>query len=192
MSNEQKCWDFLMLHIANPYGVAGLMGNIKAESNFIPNNLQNSYEKKLGFTDETYTQAVDSGSYTKAKFVTDSAGYGICQWTYWLRKQKLYESSKSQELSIGSLDMQLNFLIDELMSYNLIDKLRTSKSVRESSDLILKHFEKPADQSENACIRRAGYGQDIYNRLAGETKTENVSERIKELVNELSELINKI
>lgn len=50
---------------------AGLMGNLFAESGLSPKNLQNTYEKKLGFTDDSYTAAVDSGSYQN--FVRDSA-----------------------------------------------------------------------------------------------------------------------
>ena len=41
-------------------GVAGLMGNLYAESGLNPQNLQNTYEKRLGFTDASYTAAVDS------------------------------------------------------------------------------------------------------------------------------------
>ena len=37
--------------------------------------LQNNYEKKLGFNDDTYTKAVDNGSYNN--FIKDSAGYGL-------------------------------------------------------------------------------------------------------------------
>lgn len=78
-NNEEKAWNFLKSKIANDFGVAGLMGNLYAESGISPQNLQNSYEKKLGFTDATYTAAVDSGSYVN--FVHDSAGYGVAQWT---------------------------------------------------------------------------------------------------------------
>lgn len=66
----------------NDFGVAGLMGNLFAESGLNPKNLQNTYEKKLGMTDAEYTAAVDSGSYSN--FVKDSAGYGLAQWTYWV------------------------------------------------------------------------------------------------------------
>jgi hypothetical protein len=53
------------------------MGNLYAESGLRSNNLQNTYEKKLGMTDEQYTAAVDNGSYTN--FVRDAAGYGLAQ-----------------------------------------------------------------------------------------------------------------
>ncbi len=60
-NNEEKIWNFLTGKGLNSYGAAGLMGNLFAESGLNPQNLQNSYEKKLGFTDATYTAAVDSG-----------------------------------------------------------------------------------------------------------------------------------
>ena len=44
-------------------------------------------------TDAEYTAAVDSGSYTN--FVRDSAGYGLAQWTYYSRKQALYDYAKA-------------------------------------------------------------------------------------------------
>ena len=46
IDNERLIWDYLSVKIENAYGVAGLIGNIKAESNLNPKNLQNSFEKK--------------------------------------------------------------------------------------------------------------------------------------------------
>jgi len=85
--------------IGNEYGVAGLWGNIYAESGSRPNNLQNSYESKLGYIDETYTKAVDDGTYTN--FVYDGAGYGLAQWTYYTRKQNLIDFVKERGVSIS-------------------------------------------------------------------------------------------
>ena len=87
MSNEQKIWDSLKSRGLNDFAVAGIMGNLLAESGLRADNLQNSYEKKLGMSDAEYTAAVDSGSYDN--FVNDKAGYGLAQWTYYSRKQAL-------------------------------------------------------------------------------------------------------
>ena len=114
-NNEQKIWNYLMAHFNNKYGVAGLMGNIKAESALSPINLQDSFEPKLGFSDQSYTDAVDSGRYTN--FIHDSAGYGLAQWTFWSRKRALYEFAKKKKKSIGDLEMQLEFLVEELKGY---------------------------------------------------------------------------
>jgi hypothetical protein len=88
-ATDVTIWEFFTSKGLNAFAAAGLMGNLYAESGLVPSNLQNSYEKKLGYTDATYTAAVDSGKYTN--FVRDSAGYGLAQWTYWSRKQALLD-----------------------------------------------------------------------------------------------------
>lgn len=192
MTNEKKIWSYLMQEIANPFGVAGLMGNIKAESNFNPCNLQNSYERKLGYTDDTYTQAVDNGEYTRDRFCHDSAGYGLCQWTYWSRKQSLYDAMKKYDCSIGDLFSQLSFMVDELMAYRLLDKLKTAKSVKEASDLILTQYEKPADQSESSKKRRAEMGQTIYNNNVDMSVSEQEIHNIAGYVTALEQALDDL
>ena len=165
--NEKVIWDFLFEKIKNKYGVAGLIGNLYAESGLNPQNLQNTYEKKLDFTDKTYTQAVDDGSYTN--FIKDSAGYGLAQWTYWTRKEKLYNFAKSENKSIGDLMMQLNFLWKELQGYSTVLKvLESATSIIEASDIVLTKFEKPANQSSSVKTKRQSYAQKFYNQFAEE------------------------
>ena len=50
-NDEEKIWNYLYNDIKNDYGVAGLMGNLFAESSLISYNLQNSFNKKLNCTD---------------------------------------------------------------------------------------------------------------------------------------------
>ena len=75
MTNAEIIWKYFENKKFNPYAIAGIMGNMKAESNLQTNNLQNTYNTSLGMTDEQYTKAVDNGTYTN--FVHDSAGYGL-------------------------------------------------------------------------------------------------------------------
>ena len=100
---EKRIWDFLKAEGFNDFGVAGLMGNLDAESGLRPNNLQDTYSIKFKLTDTQYTIAVDNGSYTN--FIYDEAGYGLAQWTYWSRKQNLLNYAKSKNKSIGDLQM---------------------------------------------------------------------------------------
>lgn len=163
--------------IGNDFGVFGLMGNLMAESGLRANNLQNTYEKKLGMSDEEYTKAVDDGSYTN--FVRDSAGYGLAQWTYWSRKENLLKYAKAYGCSIGDEDMQVDFLIGELMSgyTSVLNVLKNAKMIREASDCVLTKFEKPADQSESVQKKRAAYGEDLMKQLlGGNTNTEGKEE----------------
>ena len=146
-SNEQIIWQFLKKQGFTDAGAAGMMGNLFAESALSPINLQNTYEKKLGYSDSAYTTAVDNGTYTN--FVKDSAGYGLAQWTYWSRKQNLLNYAKSKGVSIGDLNMQLEFLMQELNAgySSLLKTLKTTNSVSKASNGVLLQFERPADQS---------------------------------------------
>ena len=165
--NEATIWRFLKSQGMTDAGVAGLMGNLFAESGLNPKNLQNTYEKKLGYTDATYTAAVDNGTYTN--FVRDSAGYGLCQWTYWTRKQALYAFCKAIGASIGDLDAQLRFLMKELSESfkGVLGVLMTTTSVRKASDIVLLQFERPAKMNDPAVQqKRAEYGQTYYNQFA--------------------------
>lgn len=166
-SNEEKIWNYLVGKGLSKAGAAGLMGNLYAESALNPQNLQNSYESKLGYTDSSYTAAVDSGSYNN--FVRDSAGYGLAQWTYWSRKQNMLEFARAAGKSIGDLEMQLDFLFKELNeSYkSVLSVLKTAATVKAASDSVLLNYEKPADQSSTVKTKRAGYGQTYYDKYAG-------------------------
>ena len=169
-NTEKAIWDYLAGKGLNAYAVAGLMGNLYAESGLNSCNLQNSYNKSLNMTDAQYTAAVDNGSY--GNFVKDKAGYGLAQWTYHTRKQALLNYAKKAGASIGSLDMQLAFLWDELQGYkSVISTLKGAKSVRAASDAVLLGFEKPADQSEAVQKKRAGYGEAYYKKYAGGQQT---------------------
>ena len=167
MANDKTIWEFLKSQGLNDYGAAGLMGNLYAESGLSPTNLQNTYNNKFGMTDDEYTAAVDAGRY--GNFVHDSAGYGLAQWTFWSRKQGLYDYAKSTGRSIGDLTMQLEFLFQELSSgyKSVLSTLKSATSVLQASNSVLLQFERPADQSVSVQNKRASYGQNYYNQFAG-------------------------
>ena len=71
-TNEERIWNYLTAAGLTACGAAGLMGNLYAESGLIPANLQNTYEKKLGYTDAAYTAAVDGGAYTSVSCTLNS------------------------------------------------------------------------------------------------------------------------
>ena len=116
---------------------------------------------------------MDGGTYTN--FARDSAGYGLAQWTYHTRKTALLDFARRAKRSIGDLEMQLDFLMDELvMSYPaVLNTLKSTKSVRTASDIVLLKFEQPANQEEAVKQKRAQYSQTYYNRYAkGDAMTE--------------------
>ena len=172
--DAKKMWDYFKSKGLNDYGVAGLMGNLYCESALRPCNLQQTYEKKLGHTDESYTIAVDNGTYTN--FVNDSAGYGLAQWTYWSLKQEMLNYHKGKGKSIGDGDTQMEFLAHQLSnSYKSVwTTLQTAKTVLEASNAVLLKFERPADQSETAQNKRAAAGQKYYDAYASKQTTTNI------------------
>lgn len=174
VGTERVLWDKLQAAGLTPAGAAGLMGNLQAESGLSPTNLQNGYEKKLGLSDADYTAAVDCGIYTG--FVTDGAGYGLAQWTYPSRKAALLAYAMARGRSVGDLDIQVGYLLQELGSLfpAVLDKLRTTGDVGEASDCVLLRFERPADQSAANCARRAALGREFYQKFAGGAEMEIV------------------
>lgn len=164
---EKRIWDFLKAEGFNDFGIAGLMGNLFAESRLLPNNMEDKYQSKLGYNDESYTRAVDNNTYTN--FVKDAVGYGLAQWTYWTRKQNLLNFARKNNKSIGDLDMQLHFLVKELKeSYtnSVYNVLKKATSVLEASNAVLLNFERPANISASVQATRAKYGQTYYDRYA--------------------------
>ncbi len=166
MTTKEKIYRCLIGAGLTAAGAAGLMGNLYAESGLKPKNLENKYEKSLGYTDASYTVAVDSGEYTN--FVNDHAGYGLAQWTYHTRKSALLAYARERGKSIGDLDTQVEFLCKELSEdypsvWNL---LKVTKDVQEAAHAVMLDFERPADVSEAAKAKRAEYAMKYYREFA--------------------------
>lgn len=167
-SNAKKIWDYLLAKIGNPYGVAGLMGNLEAESLLHADIVQgdlpySSYSKE-------YTAKVDNGTISEYDFVHNGpggGGYGLAQWTYYTRKQGLYNLYKSGGYSsIGSLALALDYLWYELQNSfsGVLSVLKNATSVREASNKVLFDFENPANQGTSMQNKRTSMGQAWYNK----------------------------
>lgn len=166
MTNEKIIWQFLKEQGYTDAGCAGIMANLYAESGLNPINLQNTFEKKLGMSDQEYCDAVDNGTYTN--FIYDGAGWGLAQWTFWSRKEKFLQYVLSKNSSIGDLLTQLNFLQLELTTgyLQLTNLLKNTFSVYDASTQFLLQFERPADQSDSMKQKRATYAQKYYDKYA--------------------------
>ena len=189
MTNLELLWNWLQPVYGNE-GAAAVLGNVRAESAYNPCNLQNSYEKKLGYNDLTYTAAVDSGAYDRYRFAHDSAGYGLAQWTHWSRKQNLYDFIKERETSMGDLKGQCDFMITEIRGYGLSDQLKSPDlTLRDKVALVLRKYEKPADQSEANVDRRTGYAREILQQMTAAAPT---GSRYAELVSLLRKAADEL
>lgn len=172
----EKIWNFCIAKGLTTYGTAGLIGNIDAESALNSKNLQDTYQAKLGYSDDTYVAAIDNGIYAKEKFIFDEAGFGICQWTYYTRKKALYEYAKKASRSIGDLEMQLEFLFYELQNSfpRVLNVLKVATSVSQASDIVLMEFECPYNAAAQK-TRRSSFGQKYYTQFVTNSGSEYVT-----------------
>ena len=164
--NEKTVWDFLIRAGLTKAGTAGMMGNLKAESNIKSVIYETKYKSKVGLSDEEYVRQVNNGQYSESKFVNDKVGFGLAQWTYHTRKKALYNHCRGK---IGDLNCQLDYLVAELkMYFNGVNKLlRSSNSIRDCAVKVLLDFENPANKGDSVKNYRTRLAQDYYDTFAG-------------------------
>jgi len=179
MTDKEYIWGTLLSVIGNEFGVAGVMGNLYWESGLCPYRLQGDFSE--GYADsKEYTRKVDTGVISKEDFVhngPNGGGYGLAQWTYYTRKQMMYEMKQSGGYSsIGSLELACALLIYELKYVNdfkgVLPVLQNASSIREASDKFLHVFENPGIQDEGVERTRANTGIEYYNELSGKPPIE--------------------
>ena len=169
--SKQRVWHYLKHKGFSDIAAAALMGNMEAESNCVSNRLQGDFTK--GFKRSIdYTAQVDAGNISGHEFIYDGpggGGYGLCQWTYPPRKAGLYDLAEELGVSIGDEFLQVEWLTRELWQdeYRSVrETLANSVSIKECSDVIVKQFLMPADQSEAVCKYRADLGREFYQQFS--------------------------
>ena len=142
-------------------GTCGLMGNMQAESGMKSNIVQRGM---TALSDEEYTAAAAEWP---VKFIHDGVGYGLCQWTYWSRKQALFNFAQARGASVGDEGMQVEFCISELKSDypGLWALLCSVTDIYTAASEVCTVYERPA---VNNITVRAGYANQISNRAKRE------------------------
>ena len=195
----EKAYDVFRKAGMTKAGACGLMGNIYSESaGFLANRVEFLCIKRIKeywgetYTDETYTEAVNSGKITRERFLNPlpgkQYGYGAIQWTTPSRKAGLYDRTVAVGKSIADEDAQLDYIIYELENkyQSVMTVLKTTGSVKEASDKVLKDFESPANW-QSLSATRAGYGQNYYDYFKdGESEVTKVTKT--EAINKLIEV----
>ncbi len=139
-TNAEVIWNFLSCNGLSANQVAGIMGNIQAESGFNP-----------GIEEKTPRA---------------SKGYGIVQWTFG-RRTNLENYAKSRGKSASDLGVQLDFLWIELNTAykaNTLDPIRATTSVETATDIFLRKFERPANPDGTKPVR-LGFAQSILRQV---------------------------
>lgn len=174
-TNAEKIWNYCKAKGMNDYGCSGVLSSLDCESALNPKNLEDSHQTRLGYNDDSYVEAVNSGRYTN--FVNDCAGFGLAQWTWWTRKRDLLQFAQSRGVSIGDMEMQLDFMFKELTELfpSVLNALRSATSVLQASNAMLLQYERPANMSTSAQNLRASYAQRYYDRFSKNTTEEKTT-----------------
>jgi murein L,D-transpeptidase YcbB/YkuD len=138
-----------------PIAACAMGGNMYCESTMHSNIAQRGM---TSLSDAEYTAAADAGT---IDFVHDAVGYGLCQWTYYTRKQKLLEYARAYGVSVGDETMQVKFCLEELRTEyaSLWSYLQTAQTLYSAAASICKGYEKPA---VNNIQDRASAGNMMY------------------------------
>lgn len=149
--NFARTWAFLKVGMKlSDAQASGVLGNIKAESNFSSDNAKNV----PGAHNPDYVYNIKDGK-----------GYGIMQWTTETRKYGLLQASYSLSSSVSDINVQLLYM--RIESTSLLksewDTLKTKKTVAEASDHFYNELEGPDDETDG--IRR-NYSNTIYNVMS--------------------------
>ena len=180
---EKQIWDALMPVIQNEYGVAGLMGNLNAESIISPGRIQDDLTQQM-LPSHAYTQELNAGTISEYDFVytktfsyngrTYGPAYGLAQWDWSPRRQNYWNYWHTFQHGIaGSLQFEVWFLLWELQNQyaGVFAVLQSATSVKQASDKVLHDFENPASQGPDVEQARAAMGQNLYDAYHGSSPT---------------------
>ena len=164
--NAEQIWNFLMGKtvqgkVLDAQLVAGIMGNMQAESAFFPNRIQGRPPEQ-GSDD-----ANDAGS----------GGYGLVQWTPGSKIIADFDRIRvdpawEPPITLHSdMRFQLTLLLDQLngISPTLSEAgagrdLAAQTTTRGAASSFMTKFERPRDQSQTAQTERGDLAEGVFNR----------------------------
>lgn len=150
--NMEAIWGFLRKQGFSEQAAAGIMGNLKAESNFNPSAVEGNGE-----------------------------GHGLVQWSF-SRKEKLFARAAARGVEWSDMGVQLDLLLEELNQYNFIpyfsslDEFKTCTDIRKATEAFMICFERPANQSASAINGRCQNSEGVYREMKGSTGTSSTKQ----------------
>lgn len=149
-NNAEQIWNYLTSKGLGSNVVAGIMGNIQAESSFNPS-------------------IIEGGSNGDAPI--PNTGFGLCQWTSPDRQQGLVEFANKSGKSVTDLTVQLEYMLIELNRDNpgLIKKM-ANMTPYDAALAFHKEFERSADTPAMAA-RRGEFAEAIFKTQGKGIKT---------------------
>ena len=134
-------WDYLKQKGLGSSAIAGIMGNMEAESSLEPNIIEGG-----GHADE---------------ITVGGPGYGLCQWTSQDRQQGLVNFAQSRGTSTSDTDTQLDFMLSEIdKGYGEMLQKMDGMSPYDAALLFHQEFERSNDGPQ-AAARRGKFAEEI-------------------------------
>ena len=159
MTNALLIYNQLRASGLSEAGALGLMGNWMAESGLESNRVQGDFSQgRLQST--AYTDDLKKGRLGRAQFARDQKGYGLAQWTYYTRKEALYDFWKNSGADgIDDLRMQVRFALHELSESGeyagLWNVLKTTDDIWTATDKVCRLYERPYFNNVDARYQNA-------------------------------------
>ena len=156
--NAKLIYNLLLAAGVTRAGALGLLGNWMAESGLEPGRLQGDFSSGR-LQSMVYTADVTSGKINRSQFARDAKGYGLAQWTYYTRKEDLYDFWQSSGTALDDVGMQVKFALQELCSeaeYSGVwATLRTTDDIWTAVDKVCRLYERPYYNNIDARYRYA-------------------------------------
>lgn len=173
--NQEKIWFYFRNLGYSEAATAGAMGNMGTETGgtYDPRIVQGDIPFSQFSID--YTNKVDSGKISKNDFMRNGpngGGYGLVQFTYYTRKETLYDHAKETSTSIGDLKTQLETIMKEFEDWKKTQTYKTWKGCNSESEIdtatieFMNGYEKPGTPHES---ERKKYAHEIYKRFHGKS-----------------------
>ena len=160
-------------------GACGCAANVGPESAYRANNVEDTYNNRMGVSDAEYVRQVDAG--VRDFLAPGQGGFGLCQWTSIDRRRALYDYLKGHGKSIADVDGQIQFMCREMRaSYPYVwNILTTTADPFEAGYVMCKRYEIPAN-TEAQSQYRGNQAKQIYQRCSGTAPATEPTQPAKE------------
>ena len=111
--SKQEIYNRLRQGGLSQCGALAMMGNWQCESGLEPNRLQGDFSPYRTVSKD-YVRRIENFTLQRDQFAFDQKGFGLAQWTYFSRKQALWDIWHKSGLSIASVELQCKFALSEL------------------------------------------------------------------------------
>lgn len=145
MSNAEIIYRHLLLSGMSQAGALGVIGNLDAESGLYSCRLQGDFTP--GFVkSQEYIANIYNKSTARYIFSHDSKGWGLAQWTFYSRKEELYDFCKQHGKPLEDLETQVDFLIYEMKTVypRLFAFLCSTDDIYTATSRVCTEYECPA------------------------------------------------